>query len=242
MTSLESSDKSLERGSEGARSEERGSEERGRGARARGPDGPTLGYSTSPSNLIGATGGGTSRSHRIPVFGFLLPDIGAGQAVIGANFSFTATDMRDHSSVTNPNLDFYALNTVNPETTGTDFFRQDNTPGANELFVGTFSVTRKNTTGAQESIASPNGDVSEGLTGPALTYLQSLYNPDGTPTQSEIFFRLNIDSNQGVAQLDRYVINVTSPALAIEAIPEPSSILLGSLACMGGLLRRRRMS
>ena len=65
--------------------------------------------------------------------------------------------------------------------------------------------------------------------------MQSLYAGTETPSQSEVFFRFNIDNDLGTSELDRYRINSNTPTLTLTTVPEPSSLLLLSIAGIVGL-------
>ncbi len=201
-------------------------------------------YVGGTADRAGTGGSSNQREHLNLVFGFTLPTLPSGETISTATLSFQVAAFRDQTSGAGdaPSLDYYILNTSNPDSSGTTFFQADDTVDADEeLFVGTFFRDRIGDD-KQQDITPPGGDVDATLPAPALAYLQSLYLPNGTPTQSEAFFRFNIDSGASVSDLDRYVLDVDTdvPAFSIETIPEPSSALLCIVASLPLLVRRRR--
>jgi hypothetical protein len=209
--------------------------------------GLTAGYFTDAGgSTIGTSGSNSSNERRVDnlVYGFTLPTLPAGNTLSEATFEFIVTAYRDQNdSDGDVNLDYYILNTSDPNTgiDGLDFYRNDNSPGANEILLGQLDAFVR-VDGNQTTITPASaGEVSVELSGSGLTYIQSLYDAGGNPTQAEVFFRLNIDSDNGVGLLDRFIIDTSSPALTLTTVvPEPSTTGLLLCGIAGLVLRRRR--
>ena len=207
----------------------------------------TAGYFTNAGgNTIGVSGSSGAQERRIDnlVYGFALPTLPAGNTLSEATFEFIVTAFRDQNSGDGPvNLDYYILDTSNPNTgvDGLDFYRNDNSPSASEILLGQLDAFAR-VDGNQTNIAPASaGEVSVALSGPGLAYIQSLYDAGGNPTQAEVFFRLNIDSDNGLGILDRFIIDTSSPALTLTTVvPEPSTTGLLLCGIVGFILRRRR--
>ena len=209
----------------------------------------TPSYATdTPSSTIGVSGSSATneRRHDNAVFGFTLPTLGAGETISAATFEFVATAYRDQSANDGDvNLDYYLLNTADPNTgtNGVGFFRKDNSPGSDEILIGQLDAFPRIDGNQADILPASAGEVSATLSGSALSYIQGLYDGSGNPTQAEVFFRLNIDSDNNLLQLDRFIIDTSSPALTLttqsSVIPEPSVALLSVLGASLLLFRRR---
>jgi hypothetical protein len=187
-------------------------------------------------DIVGASGASGSREHYNQVKAFALPTLGLGETIGSAALIYTVTAMRDDTTDNDVTLRSYVLNTTTPVGTGTAFFEQDDTPAADVYAVGTYFY---NPSGTAEVDINPDAVVTNALAGDALTYLQGLYSGP-SPTQPRVWFRLNIDSNQGVA-LDRYRVQTGTATLELTVVPEPASatmLLLG--ATVAAAVRRRR--
>ena len=199
---------------------------------------PGTGYYTSVDyspDLVGASGASGSREHYNQVKFFTLPTLGAGEIITGASLIYTVTAVRDDTTDNNVTLHSYVMDTVNPTGTGTTFFEQDATPAADVYAVGAYFY---NPSGTAEVDIDPDAVVTNVVAGDALAYLLGLYS-GSTPSQSTVWFRFNIDSNQGTT-LDRYRVQTGTATLELTVIPEPASaatLLLG--VALAAAIRRR---
>lgn len=210
------------------------------------PNSPAGYYVDGGSNVIGVTGSNSGQTRRISnqLFGFELPTLGAGETIESVTFSFFVNDGRNQSTNLG-NLDVYLLDIADPTTTGLSlFFEADNDPSADVEFVGQFDNPG--------GVGNGNTDISQAvvmqLSGSALTLFESFYS-GATPTQTEAFFRLNLDVDADKAVIDRYRIETDSMSpnfvgLQIETavIPEPAhaAVLIGGALSALCLLVRRR--
>ncbi len=185
--------------------------------------GAALGYypDTTPPQ-VGVSGGTGTRVNQNAVIGFTLPTLNSGESLSAASFAITVGAINTN---TNYAVGLFGLETVNPDSSGTDFFSQsgDGVSGVSTLITSTFTST----TAAAGSI--PSSDVT--------TFLQSFYIGN-VPIQSEVFFRLNQTTALGVTNTRRMTFTTDSATLTLTSIPEPGAALLGSLGMLI-LLRRR---
>ncbi|MEN1680434.1 MAG: PEP-CTERM sorting domain-containing protein [Planctomycetota bacterium] len=168
-----------------------------------------------------------------PVLGFNLPAITPGEFVVGADFSITLDTPGFNGP---PTFDVVISLMGGTSFTGADFVEVPGPTGlgAGNAFVGALSPG-DTSSGQTETFA---------LTGAALSQLASLYDASGTPSQSEVFFRLSnsetIDISNDQNNNSRFnfardgaPLRVTrSLTLETSPIPEPSSLLF--LAAAGG--------
>lgn len=175
---------------------------------------PVLDY--YPDTTSGQTGWGGSNGSRYAtnvILGYTLPTLPVGTTITSATFKFEITGNRDHSG-DDPGLDVYLLNTANPDSTGTDFYYEGaNDANANVALVGSTNIPAGTT---QVNYADDTQDQSYTLTGDALTLLQSFYEGDHIPDQTEIFFRFNIDTSLGGTSLNRYTIDLASDESSLD--------------------------
>lgn len=185
--------------------------------------GPALGYQEDPGNLRAGVGGSSgNRASANTVIGFTLPTLNPGETINAATFSITVTSGSTGNAY---NVALFGLATTNPNTGDTtdpiDFFSQSSTGAINATFTS-------NLAGAG---STPSTNV--------LTFINSFYTGGGTPSQSEVFFRLNQDEVLSLTTLDRVTFTINTAALSLNVIPEPSTALLGALGMLV-LIRRKR--
>lgn len=204
-------------------------------------------FLTNNSNRdrVGTGGAGTQQRVNQPVLGFTLPNLGAGESVSAATFSFKMTPA---ASVTGAPLGFDMVISLMNQTsiagfTASDFLEATapvNTALGNGVVIGQLAV----------SDVSDDQTVNVSLTGAALSQFASLYDGAGNPSQSEVWFRLStsatIDITDSNNDNDRFNLNDTGGSvirsLEITTIPEPAT--LGLIAAFGGgiLFIRRRFT
>lgn len=168
---------------------------------------------------IGVMGSQGVRRNQNRVFGFLLPQLGG--AIQSATFT-----VRKTPTTTEPiRIDLWGLVTTNPDTSGTDLFLQSNTdPDHTKLF---------------DNLITNNTPDYEVASSDVTAFIESLYS-GGTPSQSEVFLRLNQDA---VLSLGGYQTRmaVDQPTLTLTTIPEPTSLglLCWTVALVTGLTTYR---
>lgn len=197
-------------------------------------------YVDSAQNAIGVTGstsGGTKRNQNL-VFGFELPTLDNGGVIDEVTFTFFVEEGRNQGTL--GNLDVYLLDTANPDTSGTTFFFENGTDISSDVaFVGEFT----NPGGIGSGATAINQTVALTLSGASLALFNTFYTGEN-PTQTEAYFRFNLDSDGDIADINRYAIEHTAgvnfPTLTISTIPEPSTYALGVLVPAMALLLRRR--
>lgn len=180
--------------------------------------GAALGYylETVPVQ-VGVSGGSGTRVNQNAVIGFTLPTLNLGESISAANFAITVSDINTSTTYT---VGLFGLVTADPDDSGTTFFSQSGTGAINATFTSTAAVAG----------SIPTSDVT--------AFVQSLY-VGNTPTQSEVFFRLNQTTALGVANTRRMTFTKDTATLTLTTIPEPGAALLGGLGMLV-LLRRRR--
>lgn len=173
-------------------------------------------YPNDPDSRIGSVVDASGPLLRqVRIYGFSLP-------VLDLPTIASAELQLDSADLSNPdqpfNLDLYGLNTANPDGTGTGlFFQGDNDPTQVKL--------------ADDYVIWGAGGV--GPTGPhfadVTTFLQGLY-AGTSPTQSEVFFRLNpnVDFSVSPPNVTQYITAdfLQYGHLIIETIPEPETWIL----------------
>lgn len=212
-----------------------------------GANAPAPGYypgASTNSTRVGGTGSSTggTRVGQDLVYRYTLPTLNPGESIESFQLTFQITAFRDHAG-DDPRLDVYLLDVADPTVSGTSFFyRGVNDPNPTTLFVGGHFEDAGPNTGSID--LAPDVDVLFTVnSGPTLALLQGFYGGDHLPDQAEASFRFNLTSGDALVGtgLNRYFINddVATSGLQINAIPEPSGVLL---ACLGvlGLLRRRQ--
>ncbi len=187
-------------------------------------------------DVVGGSGASGSREHYNQVKVFALPTLGIGESIGSAALIYTVTAMRDDGTDNSVTLRSYVLATMNPVGTGTAFFEQDSTPAADVHAVGSYFY---NPSGAAEVDINPDGVVTNAFAGDGLTYLQGLYS-GATPSQPNVWLRLNIDSNQGTA-LDRYRVQTGTATLELTVVPEPATAAMLAFGAVLATALRRRM-
>jgi hypothetical protein len=184
-----------------------------------------LGYYAGVSGLSGDTIGGSGsafsqeRTDQDIVLGYTLPNLPAGKILSGATLHFEITGKRNDSG-DDPGLDVYLLDTAAPENSGAAFFyRGENDPNPDAVKVDGLNIP----TASDVSFPSGTQVQSFTLSGDALALLQSFYAADGTPNQTEAFFRFNLDNfaSGSNIKLDRYFID--SSAASLELFPAPEN-------------------
>jgi hypothetical protein len=185
-------------------------------------------YVNDPDSRIGSVNA-AALLRQEKIYGFTLPVLDL-PTIASAELQLGAADLNNPD---NPfNLDLYGLNTTNPDGTGIGlFFQGDDDPTqvklADDFVIG--------------------GGV--GPTGPhfadVTTFLRGLY-AGTTPTQSEVFFRLNpnVDFLVSPPNVNEYITAdfLQFGHLIIETIPEPETLTLalsGVLFSVLPFVRRR---
>ena len=210
---------------------------------------PALGYyegaTDVSSTLVGMTGSNenNTRYGQDLVYRYALPVLSPGETIESFTLTFQITALRDHSQ-NDYELDVYLLDLADPTTTGSDlFFRGAN--DSNHAFVGSHYIDTGNDDGS--ITLDPPVDVTFTVaSGAALTVLQSFYDGNHTPNQTEASFRFNLDKayTGGISSraLNRYYVNddVDTSGFTITAVPEPSAFVLLAVAVLGLLGFRRR--
>jgi hypothetical protein len=174
-------------------------------------------------------GGSTNRAVSNNVLGFTLPNLPTGDSIDSVVLSFTVDSLDDNGEL--GDLVVTLLDTANPDALGTALFTESSAPGGTNETVGSTDST---------------GVKAFTLTGDALDLFESFYGGDETPDQSEVFFRLNNDTELTLGGgIDRYSLAPGTSggqivgSLTVTTIPEPGSL---ALIGIGGLLlvgRRR---
>lgn len=170
-----------------------------------------------------------------------MPNIVAGESVSAVDFSFTMLN----PAISGTPLGFDMVVSLMNQTSeagfsGADFIEGTstvNTSLGNGIVIGQFA----------EGDVTNGGQVTVSLTGAALSQFASLYGAAGTPSQSDVFFRLStsaaIDITNAANDNDRFQLDDTGGnvirSLEITTVPEPSTAILGALGALC-LLRRRR--
>ena len=190
----------------------------------------------SNTDRVGA--GGSAQRINVPVLGFTLPALPAGEQITSVNFGFTMA-----AAAINSGANFTAVISLMNYDLIDDFSGADYSSSVSSLGNGTLVATFNDTDIANDSVES------FALTGAALTLFQSFYDASGNPLQSEVWFRISHDAgawNYATMGQDRYSFlddntgNVTrSLTIATSAVPEPSTFAL-IMAGAGALLILRR--
>jgi hypothetical protein len=165
---------------------------------------------------------------QVKIYGFTLPVL--DHATIASAQLQLATATLENSGPAF-NLDFYGLNTTNPDGSGTSrFFQGENDPSQQELaddFVigGGFGPT-------------PGPHIAD-----VTAFIQSLY-AGTSPAQAEAFFRLNPNQAFLVSPPDvnQFIAAdlLANGRLIIETVPEPAMSMLGMMAFIVMLSGPRR--
>lgn len=188
-------------------------------------------YGTGATNRVGgAFGAAADRVLDNAVIGFNLPTFQSFAVIEGAEFSVPLTGKSNFiTSDTSKKTDLYLFNTgVTPSSMDP----------ADVLWNTDGEDTRGNVSLVLGSYLTFESDIG---TRPIATLtaaqLESFYNSDGTPAQTTIWFRLNLDARE--TGLARYEIQASDAELSI--IPEPRvyAALFGVFALGLVLLNRR---
>ncbi|VGO12661.1 hypothetical protein PDESU_01214 [Pontiella desulfatans] len=192
------------------------------------------------ADRVGAGGTSPNQVINVPVWGFALPTLAAGEQIDAVNFGFTMTGTPITSSAT-----FDAVISLMNYDQFTDFSTADYSGDIGALGNGTLVATFNNTDLAANSVES------FALTGAALTLFKSFYDASGNPLQSDVWFRISHDgpwpspypTNDRYNFADDGTGNVTRTLdITTSVIPEPGT--LGLVAAFGGgvlFIRRRFM-
>jgi hypothetical protein len=152
------------------------------------------------------------------VIGFTLPTLAPGETIDAATFSITISSSNNGGGTNNVSL--FGLTTTNPDGTGTSLYSTS--------AAGAISSTFTNT----------NATAGDTPTADVLTFVNSFYTGGGVPSQTEIFFRLNVNTAT-FATVNRASFATDTAELSLNVVPEPSAAMLGALGGLA-LLRRRR--
>lgn len=213
----------------------------------------TLGYKVNTVGPVGITGSfaNNERQHANMVLGFTLPTLPTGDVIESVTISFRIESAREEG-IPLPNLDTWLLKTATPETTGTALFLEaDSDPNPDNKFVSQVGEAQTgDISSSNQTFAAPAFAVTRTLAGDALTLFTSFYT-GSSPTQSEAFFRLNLDANKGITStIERWVLDLTAdssagfdvPQLSITTVPEPASLALMGLGGLLILSRQRKLT
>ena len=186
--------------------------------------------------------GGNNVRGLASIFFFALPDISSPATLVGATLRIQFLDITRASIVTIPefNVDLFGLGArSSPTILCSDYFDGDSSLSSDTLIAKSF-ITPSTSPGS----LSVSG-------GTLLSFLTSLYNPDGTPIAAYVVFRANPDVHlpEHSGQYRGYELasadNADStfvPRLDLNIVtPEPASIVslsLGILALAGASWRR----
>lgn len=185
----------------------------------------TPGYYVNAANgQVGTGGGGADREARNLVLGFTLPVLDAPFS--SASFRISIASVNQSSGAVTVAL--YGLNVTNPESSGATLFRDTPNDTTQALLLSPFSSSSTDAAGNVKS-----ADVS--------SFIASFYNGGVTPSQQEVFLRLNLNEVTGTGGVRRVTFNPAAGALTINSVPEPSTLVaaVSGLATLA-LLRRRR--
>ncbi len=189
-------------------------------------DGSVVFNADAVQNNVGSGGAADTRNLTAPILGFNLPSFGSSAVIESGTFAVELTRIFQHGGRT---ADLYMFNPgVNPSALDPEAAHWSG-PGIDE---------RGDVTLLAESFATSGtalGMVTADLTG---LQLQGFYDASGDPTQSTIWFRMNLDANV-LPDIRRYEFDVAGAELTI--IPEPRvyAALFGVFALAWVLYRRR---
>ncbi|MEX0332480.1 MAG: PEP-CTERM sorting domain-containing protein [Puniceicoccaceae bacterium] len=194
------------------------------------------------SRRVGAGGAAGNLRVNVPVLGFVLPILPAGETISSVNLTFT---MDTPATTSDPNFDVVVSLMGAADIFGiseADFTQDVGSLGAGNALWGTFGTAD----------VSDGLDVSIDLTsGAAFDQFAALYDVNGNASQFEVFFRLSpsqpIDVISGAEDNDRYNLGKVDNfpilrSLEITTIPEPSTMaaLFGLMALGLVWVRKRR--
>ena len=156
-------------------------------------------YLTGSSNRVGGAGSATSRFIDNAILGFNLPTLGSFSEIAGAEFHVTLTGTAVVDATIperNFNTDLYLFN---PGVTPSELVPEDvlwNTDGLDE---------RGNVSLLMGAFATPDTEIGLRLMATVTpAELEDFYNEDGTPRQSTIWFRMNLDNRSTITTRYEY--------------------------------------
>ncbi|MFO7726497.1 MAG: hypothetical protein R6V45_13240, partial [Oceanipulchritudo sp.] len=159
-------------------------------------------YLTGSSNRVGGAGSATGRFVDNAILGFNLPTLGSSAEISGAEFYVTLTGTAVVDA-TMPDRDFSTdLYLFNAGVTPSELAPGDvlwNTDGLDE---------RGNVSLVMGAFATPGTEIGLRLMASLdAARLEDFYNEDGTPTQSTIWFRMNLDNRSTITTRYEYALD-----------------------------------
>lgn len=191
----------------------------------------SIGYRVDDSNsgLVGVSGALGERGNFNTVVGFILPTLDA--AIDSVTFTIDQTDFRDNGFL---EIDFYGLNTTNPDGSGTSLYFEGETDASHVEIVD--AIANNNDTNP-DNLNLPRTIMVDNAA--LIGFVSGLYS-GVNPTQTEVFFRFNLDTDINFpSPLRRINLDSSSATLTINTVPEPASLALVGLGGLMMLSRRR---
>lgn len=183
-------------------------------------------YKTGSTNRVGGAGSSADRFVDNAVLGFNLPTFGSFSEIESAEFAVTLTGKAQQAGY---NTDLYLFNSgVTPSAL----------PAGDVMWNTDGEDVRVNVVRIMATFTDPNtANNSRPMASLTSAQLEGFYNENGTPTQTTIWFRMNLDKR--TVGTNRYEFNVSGAELTV--IPEPRvyAALFGMFA-LGVVFYRRR--